>query len=121
MKVYSLLSRLVHADVVGVILKVYTSGIMIRFVQNESSKPMETVLRIEGLIRLNGGGDIHGLLGRGCHDFANQWFFIPGTSAVPYHLSTMAVTVPFKADQPLGQLKLELEAAVMKALEPTPA
>ncbi len=120
MRVYNLLSRLDPQRVVKVILNAY-GAFIIRFVSNEASTPFETTFKIEGLIRLN-GNDINGLLGRGSDDFANQWFFIPGTSDVAYNLSAIVVSVPFRAQQPFGQLKLELEAAVIKALEPsTPA
>lgn len=120
MKVYTLLSRIIYHDTVKAILKPDDAEFAIRFVENEKSKPVNMLFKVQGLICLSRSG-IHGLLGRGTGDFASQWFFIPGTSEIAYYISTVVVTIPFKADQPFGQLKLELEAAVMKALEPTPA
>lgn len=122
MKVYTLLSRLAREEMDMAIERPdsssYQEGLRLRFLEGET-EIYETEMRVEVRIRLSQG--LHGLLGRGNGEFSNQWLFIPGVPEVPCHLSLVLIALPFKAEQPLKQLQLELEAATIKALQPAPA
>lgn len=122
MRVYTLLSRFAREEMDMAIERpdssVYEEGLRLRFLDGETTV-LETRMKVEGRIRLSEG--LHGLLGRGNDQFANQWLFIPGVPEVPCYLSPVLIALPFKAGQPFKQLQLELEAAAIKALEPAPA
>lgn len=97
---------------------VYKKGIKIRFSRGEENT-FETMLKVDSIVRLGNG--IHGLLGQGSEQFANQWFFVPGTSSIKWYIGNTLVVLPVKNSQPIGQLYLELEFATIKALQPAPA
>lgn len=119
METYHLTSRFTRGEMNMAIespdSSVYREGLPLRFVKGDSVV-LETSMKVEGHIRLSNG--LHGLLGRGVGQFAHQWFFIPGMSTVPCHLSTVLIVMSVKEGQSLKQLQLELEAATVKAFEP---
>jgi hypothetical protein len=120
MIIYHLLSRFAREEMDMAIERpdsfVYQYGLALRFMRGDSCT-FETKMKVEARLRLSDG--VHGLLGRGNGQFVDYWLFIPGAPEIPCNLSTVLIAVPFKTDQPFKQLKLELEAATIKALEPT--